>query len=120
MSESSGTPQMPAAQSAGGRAHCDNGELIRMLGKGLEARGLEFRLVTYPDDDSPDSHIEQVIVTNPRIPERGEVRVSDDGTVTWEYPGRLDDVGAGRIMGEIINVLRASGLPLRRAGLILE
>jgi|SRR5450755_3045965 hypothetical protein len=106
------------SQSQGSRAHCDNGELIRMLGKKLESRGLEFRLVTYPDDESQDSHVEQIVVTNPRSPERGEVRVSDDGSVTWEYLGRLDDGGAGGILDEIINALRASGLPLRRRGLI--
>jgi hypothetical protein len=100
--------------------HCDNGELIQMLGKKLESRGLDFRLVTYPDDESQDSHIEQIVVTNPRSPERGEVRVSDDGSVTWEHLGSLDGAGAGRILDEITNALRATGLPLRRRGLLNE
>jgi hypothetical protein len=108
------------SQGQGSRAHCGNGELIRMLGKRLESRGLEFRLVTYPGDESQDSRAEQIVVTNPRSPERGEVRVSDDGSVTWEYHGTLDDAGACRILDEIINALRASGLPLRRRGLIDE
>lgn len=116
MSEiSAGTSEVPAAQAQGDRAHCENGELIRMLGKRLESRGLDFRLVTYPDDESPDSHIEEIVVTNPRAPERGEIRLTDDGSLTWEFCGRLDDDGAGRIMGEIINALRASGLPLRHS-----
>lgn len=114
------TPRVSAPRCGGGRAHCENGELIRMLGKKLESRGLDFRLVTYPGDDSPDSHIEQIVVTNPRAAERGEVRVSDDGTVTWEYSGKLDEDGAGRIMGEIINALRASGMPLRHPWRIRE
>jgi len=121
MSEiSGGTADVPAAQAPGGRVPCENGELIRMLGKRLESRGLDFRLVTYPDDESPDSHIEEIVVTNPRAPERGEIRLTDDGSLTWEFCGKLDDDGAGRIMGEIINALRASGLPLRRPGLIRE
>jgi hypothetical protein len=101
------------------RTKCVTGRLIRVLGEKLESRGLEFRLVTYLGDESQDRHVEQIVVTNPRSPERGEVRVSDDGSVTWEYLGTLDDGGgAGGILDEIINALRASGLPLRRRGLI--
>lgn len=113
-------PGMPGRQRQGSRAPCDNGELIQMLGKKLESRGLEFRLVAYPDDENQDSHIEQIVVTNPRSPERGEVRVSDEGAVTWEYFGTLDSAGAGRIADEITNALRASGLPLRQRDLIHE
>jgi len=98
--------------------HRDNGELAQMLGKKLESRGLDVRLATYPDDERQDRHIEQIVVTNPRSPERGEVRVSDDGSVTWEYLGSLDGVGPSRILDEITNALRASGLPVRRRGLI--
>jgi hypothetical protein len=112
--DSNGVPGTQAAQRPASQAHCENGDLARMLGKRLESRGLSFRLVTCPDEDSPDSHIEQVIVTNPQSPERGEVRVSDDGNVTWEYSGALDDAGASRIVDEITNALRASGLPFRR------
>jgi len=114
------TPDASAPRIPGIRAHCDNGELVRLLGKKVESRGLDCRLVTYPDDESPDSHIEEIVVTNPRSPERGEVRVSDDGSVTWEYSGTLDDASVGRIADEITNALRASGLPVRRRGLICE
>jgi hypothetical protein len=113
-------PDTSAPQPAGGRGHCENGELMMMLGKKLESRGLDLRLVTCPDDESPESRIEQIVVTNSRSPERGEVRVSDDGCVTWEYSGTLDDAGAGRIADEITNALRASGLPARRRGLAYE
>jgi hypothetical protein len=114
-----GTPGKPGPQPWDSGAHCESGEVIRLLGKKVESRGLDFRMVTYPDGESPDSHIDYIVVTNPRSPERGEVRVSDDGSVTWEYSGTLDDAGVGRIADEITNALRASGLPVRRRGLIL-
>jgi hypothetical protein len=101
------------------RVPAENGELLLVLGRRLESRGLDFRLVTYPGDEVPGSRVEQVVVTNPRCLERGEVRVSDDGTVTWEFPGSLDDAGVGRIVGEIAAALRVSGLPQRR-GLFRE
>lgn len=110
-----GMPGMPAPQRPHGRAHCENGELIRKLGKKLESRGLDFQLVTYPDDsDGEDSQIEQIVVTNSRMPERGEVRVGDDGNVTWEFFRALDEAGVARIADEITNALRAPCLPKRR------
>jgi hypothetical protein len=102
------------AQGSDSRAHCENGELIRMLAKTLESRGLDFRLVAYPDGTREGEHVEEIVVTNPRAPERGEVRVSNVGGVTWEYFGKLDEAGAGKILDEITNALRATGLRLRR------
>lgn len=104
----------PAPHNQDSPARCENGELIRILAKGLESRGLEYRLVTYPDDECQDEHVEEIVVTNPRARERGEIRVGDDGSVTWEYFGKLDQAGAGRLLDEITNALRASGLPVRR------
>jgi hypothetical protein len=93
-----------------GRAHCINGELARMLVRKLESRGLDSRLGAYPDDADDDEHVEEIVITNPAARERGEVRVGDDGSVTWEYFGRLDEVGVGNILDEVTNALRATGV----------
>jgi hypothetical protein len=86
-----------------GRAHYMNGELARMLAKKLESRGLDFRLVTYPSDADDDEHVEEIVITNPVARERGEMRVGDDGSVTWEYFGRLDEAGVSNIVDEATN-----------------
>jgi len=96
------------------RPHCENGELARMLAKKLESRGLDFRLKTYADSMCDDKHVEKLVVVNPQAPERGEVHVGDDGGVTWKYFGTLDGAGTDRILDEITNALRATGLRLRR------
>jgi hypothetical protein len=90
----------------------DSQDLRRLAGK-LESRGMRSRLVTYSGGPG-EEHVEQIVVTNPAAPERGEVRVSDDGAVTWEFFGDLGEPGAGRILDEVTNALRATGLPLRR------
>jgi hypothetical protein len=94
----------------GRRAHCMNGELARMLVQKLESRGLDSRLVTYPGDADDDEHVEEIVIVNPAARERGEVRVGDDGSLTWEYFGRLDDVGVANILDEVTNALRAPGV----------
>jgi len=102
------------ATGRGGRAHCMNGELARMLVQKLESRGLDSRLVTYPGDAHDDEHVEEIVVTNPAARERGVVRVGNDGSVTWEYFGKLDEAGVGKILDEITNALRATGVRFRR------
>jgi hypothetical protein len=92
------------------RVHCMNGELARMLVQKLGHRGLDSRLVTYPSDADDDEHVEEIVIVNPAARERGEVRVGDDGSVTWEYFGRLDDVGVANILDEVTNALRATGV----------
>lgn len=52
--------------------------------------------------------------TNPAARERGEVRVGDDGSVTWEYFGKLDEAGVSKILDEITNALRATGVRFLR------
>ena len=52
------------------------------------------------------------MVTNPG--ERGEVRIGDDGHVTWEYDGRIDQAGMSKILVDATNALRSSGVLLRR------
>jgi hypothetical protein len=93
-----------------GREHFRNGELAQRLAVKLESRGLDTQLVTYPGDGDDDEHVEEIIVTNPAARERGEARVGDDGSVTWEYFGRLDDAGVAGIVDELTNVLRATGV----------
>jgi hypothetical protein len=98
------------ATGQGDRSHCMNGELARMLAKKLESRGLDSRLMTYPGDADDEEHVEEIVVVNPAARERGEVRVGDDGSVIWEYFGRLDDAGVSSIVDEITNALRAPGV----------
>jgi hypothetical protein len=94
----------------GGRRHFMNGELARVLVTRLESRGLDTRLVTYPLDAGDDEHVEEIVVTNPAAPERGEARVGDDASVTWEYFGRLDEAGVASIVDEVASALRAAGV----------
>jgi hypothetical protein len=91
-------------------AHCMNGELAQMLVKKLESRGLYSRLVTYPGDADDDEHVEEIVIVNPAARERGEVRVGDDGSVTWEYFGRLNEAGVASIVDEVTNALQAPGV----------
>jgi hypothetical protein len=98
------------AARQGGRAHCMNGDLARLLVKKLESRGLDSRLVTYPSDADDDEHVEEIVIVNPAARERGEVRVGDDGSMTWEYFGRLDEAGVSRMVDEVTSALRATGV----------
>jgi hypothetical protein len=107
-----GTPGSAAAR--GGRAHCLNGELAEMLAGRLEARGLEPRLVTYPGEGGDGERVEEIVIVNPAAPERGEVRVGDDGSMVWEYFGSLDKPGEDKILDEVTNALRATGVRLVR------
>jgi hypothetical protein len=91
-----------------------NGELARMLVDRLERRGLDPRLVVYPGDPGDDERVEQIVIVNSAAPERGEVRVGDDGSVTWEYFGSLDEAGVSKILDEVTNALRATGMRLPR------
>jgi hypothetical protein len=57
--------------------------------------------------------VDTITVTNPAAAERGEASIADDGTVTWEYFGKLDDAGVSAICDDLINALRATGLRYR-------
>ena len=112
-------PEPPASgtvspRNQGRRPHCLNGELARLLARKLEGRGLDSRLVAYPGDPGDDEHVEEIVITNPAARERGEVRVGDDGSVTWEYFGRLDEAGVASILDDVTNALRATGMRLAR------
>jgi hypothetical protein len=93
------------------RSHCLNGELADLLISRLESRGLDSRLVTYPSDDE---RIEEIVVVNPAARERGEVRVCDDGSLTWEYIGSLDEAGLTKILDAVTGALQAPGRRLVR------
>jgi hypothetical protein len=93
--------------------HCENGELLSILAKKLESRGLDYRLVTYPDGTHDDEQIEEIVVTNPQARERGQFRIGDDGGVTWEYFGQLDKSGINKLLDDATNALRATGVRSR-------
>ena len=85
-----------------------------MLMNRLGDHGLDSRLVIYRGDDGDDERIEEIVIVNPAARERGEVRVSDDGSVTWEYFGSLDDTGITKILDAVTSALQATGLRLMR------
>jgi hypothetical protein len=95
-------------------AQCGSSQLFRVLATRLESRGLVSRVVTYPGGAHDDKHVEEIVVVNPAARERGEIRIGDDGSVTWEYVGRLDDDGVRAIVDEATNALRSPGVLLRR------
>jgi len=89
------------------RAHCQNGELMRIFAARLGALGLSIRPPSYAGDlADKGERIEEIEVTNPASPERGLMRVGDDGGVTWEYWGKLNDErDASEILATITGVL---------------
>jgi hypothetical protein len=104
----------PADNSASGTAgsgppHCMTGELADLLISRVESWGLDSRLVTYRGDDGDDEGIEEIVVVNPAARERGEVRVGDDGSVTWEYFGSFDEAGLAKILDAVTGALQATG-----------
>jgi hypothetical protein len=98
----------PQAQSS--RVHPVDSELLRTLATQLESRGLDCRLVTY-NADGPDDEFatEEIVVSNPAAREHGEVRIGNDGAITWEYFGAMDTSGAEAILGDVTNYLRGVG-----------
>jgi hypothetical protein len=94
---------------------CANSMRFHALVERLARLGLASHVVTYPGGEHEDEHVEQIVVTNPADPKRGELRIGDDGGITWEYFGTLNGDGADKILDEAINTLRARGVPLQRA-----
>jgi hypothetical protein len=101
------------SQGNGCRGHCESGELLKLLAKKLESRGLDYQLVSYPGSASEDAPIEEIVITNSAARERGEIRICDDGGVTWEYFGTIDEAGINKILDDATNALRATGLRIR-------
>ncbi|HEX3925382.1 MAG TPA: hypothetical protein VHY31_24090 [Streptosporangiaceae bacterium] len=89
-------------------------EKLTELAEKLESRGLSSRVETYSDGKPGEELIVELIATNPAARERGEVRIGDDGAVTWEFFGDLGEAGAARILDEATNALRATGVRLQR------
>lgn len=108
-SKESDNPVNPA-----GGVQCADSELFRALARKLESRGLDCRIVAYEGADADDRDIEVIVVTNPVSKDRGEVRIGDDGSVSWEYSSNLDETGATKILDDVTNCLRATGVRSRR------
>lgn len=79
---------------------------LRVLADKLEKRGLHARLAACVVDGVSAARYDTVTVANQAAPERGIIHVEDDGCVTWELPGSLDDAGIATITREALNVLR--------------
>jgi hypothetical protein len=93
---------------------CANSMRLHALAERLAHVGLASRIVTYPGGEHDDEHVEQIVVTNPTASERGELRIGDDASVTWEYFGTFNGDGTNKILDEATNALRATGVRLRR------
>lgn len=117
MDQGNETTAYPAVMpSQPGCEHCTNSQQLKTLAENLESRGLNSRLITYASGEPNGERIEQVVVTNPAARERGEVRIGDDGYVTWEFSGKLDEAGVGYILDQATNALRATGVRFRQTG----
>jgi hypothetical protein len=57
--------------------------LISAAGLALRAAGLTVRLDIHADQANLEA-CTQITITRPDVPGRGEVRIGDDGTFTWE------------------------------------
>jgi hypothetical protein len=99
--------------NASGEPRHDKGDILRRLAKKLEGRGLRSNVVTYSSDKPGDEPIEEIVVTNPADSERGTMRIGDDGAITWEFFGDMSEAGAGRLLDEATNALRARGVRLQ-------
>ena len=75
------------------------------VGRALDARGMAVRIAVYEDLFSYDADAE-ILVTNPARPERGQVRVTDDGDITWEcFYSDAASRNTGEIADLIVNVI---------------
>lgn len=84
------------------RDHLQNGVLETILGPQLVTAGLAYRMDFYTGNGD---QVEVMTVTNPAAPERGEVRIADDASVTWEFHGRPSNDGIGAILATTISLL---------------
>jgi hypothetical protein len=114
MNSNNRVPSEPVVQQRADCAQCANSLLVETLAEKLKGRGLDARVITYLGGPHEGDHVEEIVVTNPAARERGEVRISDDGHVTWEYDGRIDEAGMSKILDDATTALRSSGILLRR------
>lgn len=88
---------------------CADSESLRTIAEALESRGLACRMVTYKGTGPEERDIAEIVITNPAAKQRGEMRVGDDGSVSWECFGNLDEAGKLKILDDVTNCLRATG-----------
>ncbi len=76
------------------------------VGRLAQANGLTVELLTYQDLESFDV-VGEINVTNPERPERGEVRITDDGFLAWHCQAQQAFTGGlGAIVAVIAPILR--------------
>jgi hypothetical protein len=76
------------------------------VGRALVAHGLKVGLEVF-EDPAFYAVAAEIVVTNPARPERGQVSVSDDGDVTWEYCYR-DGSDADQMADAVVSVFTYS------------
>ncbi|HEY2577311.1 MAG TPA: hypothetical protein VGI74_13480 [Streptosporangiaceae bacterium] len=96
------------------------------VGRELRARGLQAELEVYPDEMAFEAHIE-IVASDPGTDPDAEVRVADDGWLSWERdygaeeaaicwePGRATWIAdPGKVAGDIVAAVTLAlshGLP---------
>jgi hypothetical protein len=86
------------------RPRMRNLSLKGIVGHELKAAGLDVGLDVYEDLDSYEVTAE-IVVTNPGKPERGEIRISDEGAVTWECDPGEGGTDAGEITETAVSII---------------
>jgi hypothetical protein len=75
--------------------------LTRVIAPLLSKAGLDIRAV-----GGADGQVHELVVTNPRYPNRGRVVIDREGLMEWDYWGSLgDDHGAADIATVIITIM---------------
>jgi hypothetical protein len=95
-----------------------------VVGQELKAAGLDVGMNVYEDLVAYEV-VAEIVVTNPGHRERGEIRISDDGAITWERDygdengagtGRIAETVASTLTREIAGISAATGAPQRERG----
>jgi hypothetical protein len=73
----------------------------------VRAQGLKAELKVYQDLVAWDIAAVEVVLTNPGMPERGLVRLTDDGMVRWEPGWGEMQQDAAEVVGATVDVLAA-------------
>jgi hypothetical protein len=120
MNENNGGLQDGFAGSSQAHRPPDLEHQLRMLADKLEKRGLNARLAACVVDGVSAARYDTVTIANQAAPERGIIHVEDDGCVTWELPGSLDDAGIAKITREALNVLRPVGSAQREFAALIS
>jgi hypothetical protein len=98
------------SENTGLRAGMLVSERLRILAARLNSHGLVTRIVSYRDRQDPDDEgVSELVVVNPSAPTCGEIRIGDDGCVTWEFWAVLDsEPGMGKVVITVTAALAAS------------